>query len=88
MRQMVWNSCLRVCGSSLLHRQGLRLGLMGIGVAPVERIIDALRPVIKQYQDLQFWLYQARLLSSPPNSILPKWAPLGAQIYSGIPRAH
>jgi hypothetical protein len=56
---------------------------MGIGIAPVERI-DALRPVKKQYQELQLWLYQARLLSSPPNSIVPKRAPLPAQIYSGI----
>jgi hypothetical protein len=57
--------------------------MMGIGIAPVE-LIDALRPVIKQYQDLQFGLYQARLLSSPPNSIVPKRAPAAAQIYSGI----
>src|ERR1700739_2594912 len=40
--------------------------------------IDALRLVIKQYQDCRFWLHQARWLSSPSNSIVPKglrWLP-------------
>src|SRR5246127_5568491 len=40
--------------------------------------IDALRLVIKQYQDFRFWLHQARWLSSPSNSIVPKglrWLP-------------
>jgi hypothetical protein len=40
--------------------------------------IDALRLIIRQYQDCRFWLYQARWLSSPSNSIVPKglrWRP-------------
>src|SRR6266478_8448358 len=48
------------------------------------RRIDALRLVIKQYQDCQFWLYHRAMAALPIKLDRARRTPLAAQIYSAI----
>jgi GntR family transcriptional regulator/MocR family aminotransferase len=46
--------------------------------------IDALRLVIKQYQDCQFWLYHRAIAALPVQLDRVRRTSLAAQIYSAI----
>src|ERR1700747_2017426 len=46
--------------------------------------IDALRLIIKQYQDCRFWLYHRAMAALPVQLDRARRTPLAAQIYSAI----
>jgi GntR family transcriptional regulator/MocR family aminotransferase len=46
--------------------------------------MDALRLVIKQYQDCRFWLYHCAMAALPVQLDRARRTPLAAQIYSAI----